>query len=156
MRLSVTLALASLVAACAPLRQEVALDLSRNAKAERRATRAELPPGELGAFLRRAAMVLAGEGHRIVARTATQIVTAPREEEVACGSIACRFREVAMINVSGRTVRLQLIRAVRAPSDERWRMELAPDDEVDTAEREVRLLQAMLGPERDRVEVSLR
>lgn len=156
MRLPVTIALASLVAACASTRQDAARELLGAPQSERPATRAQIPEGEMSAFLRRAVLVLNAEGHRVAARSPTQIVTTPREVDALCGSLACRAREVAMIHVSGRTVRLQLVRAVWSAAEGAWRMGLYPDDEAETALREIHLLQAMIGGDRGRVAVSLR
>lgn len=156
MRLTVTSALATLAIGCAPATRQAARELVRGAEVERPAARAEIPEGEAGAFLQRAAVVLQAEGLRVAARSPTQLVTAPREVEGRCGVAACRVRELAMVHVSGRRVRLQLVRAVRTTSDGRWEMALDDDAADETASREARLLQAMLGGARARVEISLR
>jgi hypothetical protein len=138
-------ALAAISVGCASPRQEATRELVSGFEAERPAARAEIREGEAPAFLARAVGVLQAEGLRIAARTPTQVVTAPREVEARCGVSACRARELAMVHVSGRSVRLELVRAVRGPSDPRWQMALDPDAATETAAREARLLQAMIG-----------
>lgn len=149
-------ALVALGIGCAPANRQAARDLVRGFESERPAARAELSDGEVGAFLQRAVAVLQAEGLRIAARTPTQLVTAPRELDGRCGVAPCRVRELAMVHVSGRSVRLQLVRAVRSPSGGYWQMALDDLAADETAGREARLLQAMLGRARARVEVSLR
>jgi hypothetical protein len=149
-------ALAASIVACAPARQSVARDLVVGFESERPAARAEIREGETGPFLERAAAVLLAEGLRIAARTPTQIVTEPRESDFRCGVSACRARELAMVHVSGRSVRVEIVRAVRRPADPRWQMTLDPDAAEATAGREARLLQAMLGRNSGRVAVSIR
>lgn len=156
MRLTVTCALAVVTIGCAPAGRQAARELVRGVEAERPAARAEIREGEVAPFLQRAVTVLQAEGLRIAARSATQVVTAPRELEGRCGPSACRVRELAMVHVSGTVVRLQLVRAVRTASDGLWEMSLDGDAADETAAREARLLQAMLGHPRARVEISLR
>jgi hypothetical protein len=145
MRLLVMAALAASIAACAPARQSAARDLVVGFETERPVARAEIRDGEAGPFLYRAAAVLEREGLRIAARTPMQIVTAPRDSDFRCGLRTCRARELAMVHVSGRSVRVEILRAVRGPADPRWQMALNPDAVEETLGREARLLQAMLG-----------
>jgi hypothetical protein len=156
MRLAVMSALAALSIGCAPAARQAARDLVRGVEAERPAARAEIPDGEAASFLQRAVTVLQAEGLRVAARSPTQLVTAPREVEGRCGVAACRVRELAMVHVSGSVVRLQIVRAVRSASNGYWQMSLDAAAADETASREARLLQAMLGRARARVEVSLR
>ena len=141
---------------CAPASRQAARDLVRGVEAERPAARAEIAEEEVPAFLQRAVTVLQAEGLRVAARSPTQVVTAPREVEARCGVAACRVRELAMVHVSGRSVRLQLVRAVRSGSGGYWQMALDEEAADETASREARLLQAMLGRPRARIEISLR
>lgn len=156
MRLAVMSALAALSIGCAPTARQAARELVRGVEAERPAARAEIPDGEAASFLQRAVTVLQAEGLRVAARSPTQLVTAPRELEGRCGVAACRVRELAMVHVSGSVVRLQIVRAVRSSSSGYWQMALDAAAADETASREARLLQAMLGRARARVEVSLR
>jgi hypothetical protein len=156
MRLLVMAAFAASIVGCAPARQSAARDLVVGFESERPAARAEIRDGEAEPFLHRAAAVLEREGLRIAARTPTQLVTAPRESDFRCGVSACRARELAMVHVSGRSVRLEIVRAVRRPSDPRWQMALDPEAADETAGREARLLQAALGRSPGRIEISQR
>ncbi|HSM93967.1 MAG TPA: hypothetical protein VLT47_13875 [Anaeromyxobacteraceae bacterium] len=156
MRLPVILALAASLAGCASSSQVASRELFVGLGAQRPAARAEIPAAEAGAFLQRAVAVLQDEGLRIAARSATQIVTAPRELDLRFGVRAARVRELTMVHVSGATVRVEIVRAVRDPASARWLLSLDPDLTEETTTREARLLRAMLPGPRSRVEVSLR
>src|SRR5512133_403785 len=156
MRLLVMAAAAASIVACAPARQLSARDLVVGFEVERPAARADLREGEESRFLERAVGVLHEEGHRIAARSPIQVVTAPRVTDFRCGAATCRAQEVTMVHLSGLKARVEIVRAVRTPASTTWQMELDDAQVVETAAREARLLQAMLGNPRRRVELSQR
>jgi hypothetical protein len=145
MRLLVTAALLALAAACAPANQLSAKDLLVGFEQERPAARTRIRESDAPAFLARAAGVLKDEGLKIAARTRMQVVTEPRDLDFRCGQFICRARELTMVNVSGGLVRVEIVRAVRGPANPNWHMALGEEMTQETALREVRLLEAMVG-----------